>query len=156
MARSMSANAVSQRRDGVDASRTIVKIEARSFWGGKITFDRSVNPDLKLNEIVWLESKEPTLTRPTFRRRARVSGREDDPMNGCATYEFREVPPGPAWSTRPDTARAVQVGLSGQLGHHTDDDANREPSSDVDDTGDPAVAQDQTNGEHQLPTLETA
>jgi hypothetical protein len=92
-----------------------MKIEGKRFWGGKITFDRSVDPDLELNEVVWLESKEPTLLRPIFRRRARVIGREDDLANGCTTYEFYEVPPDPAWSQRPDTARTVGVWLVGLI-----------------------------------------
>lgn len=86
-----------------------MKIEGKLDWGGTITLDDAADPDLAVGEVVWLEQKEPTLLRSIFRRRACVVARTDDITHGRTTYEFCSVPPAPAWSQRPDTARTVGI-----------------------------------------------
>jgi hypothetical protein len=68
-------------------------IEGKRTWQGSLSFDDAADPMWAVDDLVWLEQKESGLTRPIFRRRARVLRCERE--HGATTYHLIQVTPAP-------------------------------------------------------------
>lgn len=77
-------------------------------WALNFTMTAETAAEFKLGDVYWLEATETDLTRPQFRRRARVVSRTEHP-DGSVTIGFGGEPNPPTWSqeTDPESRRLV-------------------------------------------------